>query len=80
MGKQVLDSKVVIKAIKNYVVTKDSNEYDRKKIISKKSYKGHQIQEVLLRDGSIEFWVYTDGMLDWEAGSLKEAKDFIDTY
>lgn len=60
--------------------TKDSNEYDIKKVVSRKRYKGHEIKQVLLKDGRTEFWVYTEGSLDWEAGTLKEAKDFIDSY
>ena len=67
-------------SVKTFDSKAKDSERDRKKIVKKMGYKGHQIQEVLLNDGSTEFWVYTDGDLDWEAGNLKEAKDFIDSY
>lgn len=51
-----------------------------KKINSKIRYKGHEIREVLLKDGTTEYWVYTNGDPDFEASSMKEAKDFIDSY
>lgn len=62
------------------VLTRDTSQYDIKKIISKKKYKGHEIRNVLLKDGTEEWLVYTDGDIDWEAGNEKEAKDFIDSY